>query len=375
MNKTKLLFLFAGPKYRIKNTFGKRFKLLSKNFEGTIFTTPEADCSNLTDFKVKTVPYYSRLKFRNYFIYLWGAFKTAREIKKENIDLVISYDPLLTGITAYLIAKYSHSKFIVEVNGDYTHPAIYHESQFKLLAIFKRIVFKTIIQFIIKKSNGVRLLYKSQIDWIDMSNYKGLIFTAPDYVDTDIFSNIPNKFHERNIILMIGFPLYIKGVDIIINAFKSIEAQFPDWTLRILGWYPNPDKINALIGDSKQIQLTKPVPHQEMNKQIGTAKIIAQPSRTEAMGRALVEAAAAGKARIASNVGGIPTILKDNETGLLFEPENISELACKLKKLMTDENLRIKLGTAARDYAQKYNSPEAYTENCNVFYRKVMDVN
>jgi glycosyltransferase involved in cell wall biosynthesis len=70
-------------------------------------------------------------------------------------------------------------------------------------------------------------------------------------------------------------------------------------------------------------------------------------SRTEAMGRVLLEAMAARKPIIASAVGGVPHYVSDNRTGLLFESENVEQLAEKLTLLMEDTEMRERLGTQA----------------------------
>jgi len=364
--------MFPGPKYYLEQAIGKRFEALSSMYEGVIYTTPHGDCTNLSKFTIRTVAYQYTSKLKHNIYYLIGALKLAREIKQQNYDIVISYDPLVTGLVGYIVSKYLNAKLIVEVNGDFTHPAIYKEQKNRFFAFLKKTIFKLIARFVIYNSHGVRLLYKSQLDWINMKKYQGQIMVGPDFVDIEPFLNNSKQYTAENTILVIGFPFYIKGIDIIIKAFKSIETEYPNWHLKILGWYPKHQNILKLIGNSKNISLKKAVPYSEMIEQIGMAKIIAQPSRTEAMGRALVEAAAAGKARIGSNVGGIPTIIEDNVTGLLVEPENIEELAKKLKLLMQDEQLRSRLGKAALNYACNYNSLENYIKKNIHFYQEVL---
>ena len=60
---------------------------------------------------------------------------------------------------------------------------------------------------------------------------------------------------------------------------------------------------------------------------------------------------AMGKPVAASNTGGIPELVKDNETGLLFEPKNPEALAQAVLKLAEDETRRIKMGSLGRNRA------------------------
>lgn len=67
----------------------------------------------------------------------------------------------------------------------------------------------------------------------------------------------------------------------------------------------------------------------------------------EPFGLVALEAAAAGKAVIASAIGGLPDIVVDGETGLLVEPGNRAALAAALQRLIDDHALRARLGAAA----------------------------
>ncbi|MFC2056479.1 glycosyltransferase [Chloroflexota bacterium] len=51
-----------------------------------------------------------------------------------------------------------------------------------------------------------------------------------------------------------------------------------------------------------------------------------------------------GKPVVASNVGGIPDVVDDGKTGLLCESENVEDLAAKMIKLLTDDELRKRMG-------------------------------
>ena len=68
------------------------------------------------------------------------------------------------------------------------------------------------------------------------------------------------------------------------------------------------------------------------------------PSLNEGMGRVLVEAMAAGRPVVASDVGGIPDLVKDGENGFLAEPGNARELSRGIKKLLSSETMRAQMG-------------------------------
>lgn len=95
------------------------------------------------------------------------------------------------------------------------------------------------------------------------------------------------------------------------------------------------------------------------------------PSRNEALGIALLEAMYAKLPVIASNVGGIPEIVTDGETGLLIEPENIDQLYDSMKRLLDDPSERACLGQAARDYVLNNHSPDIYVDSLLALYQEL----
>jgi glycosyltransferase involved in cell wall biosynthesis len=87
------------------------------------------------------------------------------------------------------------------------------------------------------------------------------------------------------------------------------------------------------------------------------------PSLSEGLPRVLLEAQALSKPLIASEVGGIPELIEDGQTGFLFEVGNSNELAEKLKILIKNRDLAIKIGRIGKNFVAKNFSNEKYMEN------------
>jgi len=86
------------------------------------------------------------------------------------------------------------------------------------------------------------------------------------------------------------------------------------------------------------------------------------PSLSEGLGRVLIEAAMLAKPAIGSNVDGIPDIIKDGETGFLFQPGDVDDLVKKLDKLLGSPELARRLGKNARKFVEDKFSTEKYFE-------------
>lgn len=97
------------------------------------------------------------------------------------------------------------------------------------------------------------------------------------------------------------------------------------------------------------------------------------PSLFEGMGRVLLEAQVLGKPVVATKVGGIPDIVKDNETGILVNPADCHSLAQALIRILSDEALSKKLGEAARQHINEKFSASRMVENVDKVYGELLE--
>lgn len=372
MDKFNILFLFPGPVYDARSSvYQKKFILLTEHFNGYILTTsPHSEKLIIGGFNYFSI---SRGRFLTNLKYIFFCLLKAitLRINKSRVHCIVTYDPLKTGLIGCIIKKILGAKLIVEVNGVYTSQIAWQDGPQNIVSHIKRLLTPFIMRYVFWIADSIYLLFPSQInEFMNVLSHDKIIESFPCWVPTDNFHNI----EEKKEVLLAGFPFKIKGVDILIKAFKKICKKYPEWKLKILGWYPDKEELDNAIGDHPQIFHHPPVSYSEMPKHIGQCGIFVLPSRTEAMGRVLVEAAAAGKPRIGSNVDGIPTVIQDKVDGYLVEPENIDDLSQKLEMLMQNKALRIKIGTAALIRANTNFSEKVYINNIVRLYKKVIKI-
>jgi L-malate glycosyltransferase len=101
--------------------------------------------------------------------------------------------------------------------------------------------------------------------------------------------------------------------------------------------------------------------------------IFVLPSRSEALSNALMEAMACGCAVVASNVGGNPELVRNGETGLLFEAGNASALATALQTLIESQSLRKRLAAAGGQFIREHFSIRVSAERMGEIYGELME--
>jgi glycosyltransferase involved in cell wall biosynthesis len=102
---------------------------------------------------------------------------------------------------------------------------------------------------------------------------------------------------------------------------------------------------------------------------LASLDVLVLPSAYEEMGSVLTEAMASGLPVVASDVGGIPEVVRHGETGLLVPPGDVDALAAALDRLVADAGLRARLSAGARARAAGYAWPRLAARVAAVYAR------
>lgn len=374
-HKPRLLMIIPGPLWEIKTSLRKRAEGLSRDYRGAIVTAmPVAGEVPLGGFTLMALRFrrfkpWMNLKFMAYGCRLALCARFLGRRQGRGWDLVVTYDPLRSGLIGLLIARLSGARFCPEVNGVYDSYANYLDDPPGIMLWIKRRLYPRLIAFTLTRADGIKTLFPGQLDRFCRVLKTPIIEPFFDYVDLEPFRDLG----EEKVVLFVGYPFRLKGVDILIDAFKRVSPSHPDWTLKILGWYPDDRELRAAMAGHPRILHHPPVYSHEMPEHMGRCGIFVLPSRSEAMGRVLLEAMASGKPRIGSNLEGIPTVINDGVDGLLFRPGDADDLAKKLERLMGDPGLRKSLGEAGRLRASREFGSEEYLSRLAGFYGRVLE--
>lgn len=276
--------------------------------------------------------------------------------RQHKYDIVKSYGAGLTGLTSLLLAKLLRAKLIVELPG--IPEDAYKYAQFgDSYRYAEKLSFKTrlakigadlILKLVVGSADRVQLLYPWQLQaYPKLQKVPATVIHIFSSV-----SKVPEGEPEDGSVLLVGAPWYVKGVDVLIKAWRKIEKDFPNNTLKVMGYFPEEDMLREMCGDSKQIEFLKARPNPETLQLIARCSVFVLASRTEGTPRVFHEAMAASKPVIGSRVGGVPMNVRDGVNGFIFESENSDELAEKLRTLLSSPELRAKFGAAGREIAR-----------------------
>jgi len=140
--------------------------------------------------------------------------------------------------------------------------------------------------------------------------------TFPAFMDLDPFTVPPAPLPEQPVALFIGVLEAYKNIDGLAEAWRRAR---PAAELRIVGKGSRADVVEALLRDGLatwQPELTTA----GIVRALDEASVLVLPSRSEGMGRVVVEAQLRGRPVLGARVGGIPDLVTDGVDGLLFDP-------------------------------------------------------
>ena len=180
-------------------------------------------------------------------------------------------------------------------------------------------------------------------------------FQRPESLPQDPVSDRP----AGSRLAFVGTNWAVKGLDVLLRAMKEGAKTTPEATLVVAGRDPARygRKIEALcerLGLSDRVSFLGPVDRAVLPDLLWHSDVFVLPSRMEAFGVAVLEALAAGVPVVATNVGGIPEIVRDGVDGLLVPPSNPAALAGAIRKVVSDEVLKRRLAEAGPPRAETF---------------------
>ncbi len=170
------------------------------------------------------------------------------------------------------------------------------------------------------------------------------------------------------VIGFVGWLLPIKGPEYLIKAMEYVWPEHPEASLVFVG---KGDLDVDLRAQALRMNANGKVKflgwRDDINEIMPVFDMLVLPSLNEGMGRVLVEAMAAGKPVVASRVGGIPDLVRHDETGYLVPPADEEALANGIKKLLDDPEKAWEMGQQGKEYCRQF-SLEAMIEKLDDLY-------
>ena len=292
--------------------------------------------------------------------------------RKHELDLVHMHYAIPHAASAYLakqmLADERELKIITTLHGTDITLVGLHPS------------FHAITRFSILESDGLTAVsgFLKEGTVRDFSVKEDRIEVIPNFIDTDVWRPNREPCHRaklapdgEKIVMHISNFRAVKRVEDVVSVFAGINRTVPS---RLVMVGDGPDRPRAarraaeLGVEDKVVFLGK---HSSVDELLSCADLFLLPSESESFGLSALEAMACGTPVIATRVGGLPEVIEDGVTGLLFELGAVDEMAQAGARLLGDDAARSEMAAMARKSAGERFSADKVVPLYEAYYERI----
>ena len=365
--------------------------------------------------EIKEIIYYKGDSI-TYYLFPLNLFLKKNDLtfKKTFYQIIRNINPDIIHIngTEYpemlnLIHSFPKIKYIISIQGLVSVCQRYYFTGFD----FSEILNNAFMSILIFRSRNITIKHgKSEIKYIQSvshiigrtqwDKYHSIIYnplihyhTCNELLRSSFYKNKWNiNKIEKQSIFVSQASYSLKGFHIALKAFQLVKREYPNFKAYISGKSLEIKKTNLLrnfiskysygqfitkriniFGLEKNIIFTGPLSESEMVKRYCLANVFISPSTIENSSNSVGEAQMIGTPVISSYVGGIPDMIEDKVTGLLYNVEEYEILAQHIISIFKDDNLAMKLSSYERIEAMNRHNPNTIMRNILGIYKDVIN--
>ena len=270
------------------------------------------------------------------------------ETMREKPDLFLAHWAFPTGYIAYKMSKIFKRKFVIEIHGS-------EVTQTKNSKFLRNLL----IPAMNKSSLVIANSDYTKNEFIKMGVRKEKfvkIGSPPNYVkhtnDTEFLKEYRRKFADDSskILLFVGNLIELKGAEYAIRSLSHINDHKTHLIIAGSGVLENNlKKLTKSLGLEKRVTFFGLASPEEMGWLHDISDVFVCPPIVDSKGftenlcKTIPEAMESGLPVVATNVGGVPEVVQNEETGLLVEQKDPKALAAALERILSDDKLRKKM--------------------------------
>jgi glycosyltransferase involved in cell wall biosynthesis len=296
-----------------------------------------------------------------------GAWQLVRYIRRHKIRLVYTCDYPLT-VFAVPVARFFTSAIVV--SSTRSHRELIPRNYLKLVRMTDRLVDAIVVnceflrRHLVKDENVSPRRIELCYNGIDLEEFRRL--------DTPRAAALPPDAVVIGVVCVLRPE---KGLSTLLQAFarlRNLGVKRVKLAIVGSGQMRNPLEAEARALGIWEDCVFAPATN-AVAEWLSAIDIFVLPSLSEALSNSLMEAMASGCCSVASNVGGNPELIRDRETGLLFEPRDAAGLSDVLRTLVEDESFRRRLAAAGQRMVREHFSIRLSSQRMGEIFAKLIE--
>ncbi len=301
------------------------------------------------------------------YFFIFDALRVSHEVFIDHqIDLVLSQDPFITALVAYLIKKRRGCKFLIHFHGDFW------DNKYWMREHWLNPFFLLLSKFLVKKADGVRVVSSGIKEKLIKSGINGeKIRVIPTPVDLEKFENFDRdkvnnfrkKIHQNwKTIINVGRRDPAKDYNTLLKVIKIVRQKYGKLAFWQIGANLRlSDKIK--LDDNIILSSTGKIDQKELVGYYHASDIYVSSSKHESLGKTLIEAMVCGLPVVATATTGSKEIVIDGETGFLTPIGDSQALAKKILYFLNNPDKARQMGERGKEIIkQKFNRQKLIRE-------------
>ena len=294
----------------------------------------------------------------------WWLYRKVRAVlEREQFDIIHLHEPMAP-ILPLCVLEFSNSVNVGTFHASHSRQYLYRMSHPLIKRWHRRLhghiaVSPAAMRYVGKSFPGD---YEIIPNGIDVDHFSQQAEPWPEYCDGKINIMFVGRLEKR------------KGLRYLLEAYGRLKWDWPEIRLLVVGpGRPDADSYQAMSSRAlRDVVFAGRVDYEDLPRYYASADIFCSPATgAESFGIVLLEAMAAGKPVVASNIEGYGGLMTHGEQGLLFRNKDSDSLADALEQLLADPELRRKLGANGRATAEQYRW-EAVAGRVEQYYRQCL---
>ena len=299
----------------------------------------------------------------------WAVVRCLRDrivelVDTQPVSIIYAHSPALCGLAGLQAARKRGLPFVYEVRGFWEDAAV-DQNRTNIQSLRYRST-RGLESYVAKRADAVSAISQHMLD--DLRE-RGLpaekLFHVPNGVDADRFVPMARDEQFAGHLGLQAGPVFgffgslyrYEGVTWLIRAAAELYSRGSRFNLLIIGSGEEQTAIRDAVHEneaSEYIRVIERVPHEEIMRYYSVVDVMVFPRLSVRLTELVtplkpLEAMAQEKAVLASNVGGHRELVRHEETGLLFRPEDVADFCLQAERLIADPQLRQRLGERGRE--------------------------
>ena len=306
----------------------------------------------------------------------WGVNPVSHvlhDLLQMDADVVHAHSYIfLTSLQAALARRLTGTPLLLHLHGGLDARARSEDLSMRMKFLAKKYIYdQTVGRWITKSADAVASVCQRDIE--HAKKIWGLdparVHRVPNAVDTSEFDGAGTN--SRQNVTFIGRLEPWKGIRTFLQVAKLIGSEMPDTKFLIAGDGSLRRDLEKTFSNGN-VRFLGQVRHSDIPSVLDETAVLVLPSYMEGLPTVCLEAFASGVPVVASNVGGTPEIVRNLETGFLFEAGDAPSCAKETLRILSDRTLRATMGQNGRKLVETSYSWESVVPRIENIYESLV---